>query len=445
MSNYIVEKHFIKRTHSAWVECDSLCFKAKNLYNQALYRIRQHFFKTGKFKNYSVIQKELQNEKADCYTQMKSKISQLILQHVNQDFLNFFASLRAWKRDPSKFLGKPHIPHYKEKDGRCSVSFNIQSMSKRTFNKGILQLSSLFLSLKLQHPIRTITKNRKIKNSTETKEYKTISLKEVTIIPYNNGYLIIVKHEIEDNNSKELNGLLGGGDLGVNSLIAISTNVKNSINFIINGRPLKSINQYYNKKLAELKSEFDLCKTRSGKKKINNKIKKLCRKRNHKVEDYLHKASRILVNRLASLGVTHLIIGKNIEWKQEVNMKSINNQNFVQIPHDKFIKMLKYKWEALGLKFSISEESYSSKCSFLDNESLEHHNKYLGRRVKRGLFKSHDGYFLNADINGSANIVRKVVRDAWAEWSQEDLIEGFVVSPVNLIVPQPRKKLKQVI
>jgi putative transposase len=105
---------------------------------------------------------------------------------------------------------------------------------------------------------------------------------------------------------------------------------------------------------------------------------------------------------------------------------------------------IKYKWEALGNKLSVNKESYSSKCSFLDNESLEHHERYLGRRIKRGLFKSHDGYLINADINAAANIVRKVVRDAWDEWYHEDLIEGFVVSPVNLTVPQPRKKLKQV-
>jgi transposase len=121
-----------------------------------------------------------------------------------------------------------------------------------------------------------------------------------------------------------------------------------------------------------------------------------------------------------------------------------NNQNFVQIPHARFIGMLQYKWEALGRKLSLPEESYTSKCSFLDGESLEHHDTYLGRRVKRGLFKSHDGYLINADINGSANIVRKVVKNSWDSWSQEDLIEGFVVSPENLTVPQSRKRLRQI-
>jgi putative transposase len=137
-------------------------------------------------------------------------------------------------------------------------------------------------------------------------------------------------------------------------------------------------------------------------------------------------------------------VGKNDGWKQEADMGRRNNQNFVQIPHARFIGMLQYKWEALGREFSLPEESYTSKCSFLDGESLEHHDIYLGRRIKRGLFRSHDGHLINADVNGSGNNVRKVVRNAWDLWSQEDLIEGFVVSPVNLTVPQPCKKLRQV-
>jgi IS605 OrfB family transposase len=272
------------------------------------------------------------------------------------------------------------------------------------------------------------------------KTYKTPSIKEATITPDGDGFVVIIKHEIPEVKLIKENGLLAGMDLGVNNLSAVSTNVKDATNFMVNGRPLKSINQYYNKELAVLRSKYDMCKTRSGKKKLQDRIRKLCRKRNHKVEDYLHKASRMLVNRLVSLGVTHLIVGKNDGWKQETDMSKRSNQNFVQIPHARFIQMLQYKWGALGLKFSLPEESYTSKCSFIDGESLEHHDKYKGRRIKRGLFKSADGFLINADINGSGNTVRKVVENAWDLWSHEDLIEGFVVSPENLTVPQPRKE-----
>jgi len=438
MPNYIVEKHHIRKNHSEWSACDSLCFKSKNLYNQALYRVRQHYFKTGKYLGYSKIQKELQDESAECYTQLKSKVAQLVLKQVDHDFIGFFGAIKTWKKDPSKFLGKPKIPYYKEVDGRNAVSFNVQSMSKTAFKKGILQLSGLLLSLPLQHPIEILNKIKK------GKAYKTLSLKEATITPDGDGFIVIIKHEIPEVKIKRENGLVAGADLGVNNLSAVSTNVKNATNFIINGRPLKSINQYFNKELAVLRSRYDKCKTRSGKKKIQAKIRKLCRKRNHKVEDYLHKASCILVNRLVSLDVTHLIVGKNDGWKQEADMSKRSNQSFVQIPHARFIQMLQYKWCALGFKFSLPEESYTSKCSFLDGESLEHHDKYKGRRIKRGLFKSAEGYLLNADINGSGNTVVKVVRNAWDLWSHEDLIEGFVVSPENLTVPQSRKRLRQI-
>ena len=438
MSSYTTEKHHIKKGHSEWSACDSLCFKSKNLYNQALYRVRQHYFKTGKYIEHNKVQKEFQNEKPECYTQLKSKVAQLVLKQVDHDFNSFFGALKSWKEDPSKFFGKPKIPCYKEKDGRNAVSFNVQSMSKKSFKKGILQLSGLLLSLPIQHPIEILSKVKK------GEAYKVLSIKEATITPDGDGFVVIIKHEIPDVKLAEENGVVAGADLGVNNLSAVSTNVKGATNFMINGRPLKSINQYYNKELAALRSSSDKCKTRSGKKKIQDRIRKLCRKRNYKVRDYLHKASRMLVNRLVSLGVTHLIVGKNDGWKQEADMSKRSNQNFMQIPHAKFIQMLQYKWRALGLKFSLSEESYTSKCSFLDRESLERHDKYKGRRVKRGIFKSAEGFLLNADINGSGNIVKKVVRDAWDLWSHEDLIEGFVVNPENLTVPQPRKWLRQI-
>jgi putative transposase len=433
MHNYIVEKHFIKRSHPQWQECDTLCFSTKNLYNQALYRSRQSLFQTGKYKNYSTLQKELQDEKIPCYSTMKSKVAQLVLKQVDHDLLGFFRAIKEWEKCPNKFLGKPNLPKYKDKNGRCSVSFNVQSMSKKAFKHGILQLSGLLLKLPLQHTIEDIVKED------GCRLYKTLSIKEATISPCNDGYLVVIKHETPAVNPMEDTGLIAGIDIGVNNLAAVSTNVKShksTSNFLLNGRPVKSINHYYNKKLTVLRSKLNICNTRSGKKKIKYKIQKLCRKRGHKINDYLHKSSRIVVNQLASLNVTHLIVGKNDGWKQEANMGKRNNQNFVQFPHAKFIEMLKYKWNNLGGKFTVTEESYSSKCSFLDGEELKHHNKYIGRRVKRGLFKSKEGYLLNADINGSANIVRKVIKNAWAEWTHEDLIGGFVVSPVDLIVSQ---------
>ena len=140
----------------------------------------------------------------------------------------------------------------------------------------------------------------------------------------------------------------------------------------------------------------------------------------------------MLANQLASSGVTHLVVGKNIGWKQEVNIGTKTNQNFVNIPHAKFIEMLKYKWEKLGRTFETVEESYTSKCSFLDKEEICKHESYVGNRKTRGLFVTGKGYKMNADINGGANILTKVISNAFDLWSTEDLIKGFVVSPRRL-------------
>ena len=189
--------------------------------------------------------------------------------------------------------------------------------------------------------------------------------------------------------------------IGVNNLCAIGSNVLKPI--IINGKPLKSINQYYNKKLAKLKSEL------KNEKKTSKRIKSLTNKRNNKVNDYLHKSSRLIVNYLVSNNINTLVIGKNKEWKQNAKIGKRNNQNFIQIPHTRFIEMLEYKCKLEGITVIVTEESYTSKCSFMDNEPIKKHTNYVGKRVKRGLFKSSKGILINADLNGSLNILKKVV------------------------------------
>lgn len=166
---------------------------------------------------------------------------------------------------------------------------------------------------------------------------------------------------------------------------------------------MKSINQFYNKRKAELQSKL------SGNRKTSNKINSITRKRNNKIKNYLHKASRCIVNHLVSNDVNTLIIGKNDNWKQETNIGKKNNQNFVSIPHSQFIDMLSYKCKLVGIAIMMTEESYTSKCSFIDNEEMKHQEDYKGKRVKRGLFRTNKGKLINADLNGSLNIMRKVI------------------------------------
>lgn len=161
--------------------------------------------------------------------------------------------------------------------------------------------------------------------------------------------------------------------------------------------------------------------------KTSRKINHLTNKRNVKVDNYLHNASRFIINHLVANRIGTLVIGKNDEWKQGINLGKRNNQNFVAIPHARFIEMLTYKAQLAGIVVKVIEESYTSKCSFLDNEPCVKHSEYRGKRIKRGLFRVGDGRLINADVNGSANIIKKAFPNAFAEG-----IQGVVVRPVRV-------------
>ncbi len=214
-------------------------------------------------------------------------------------------------------------------------------------------------------------------------------------------------------------------DLGVNNLATVTSNKKGFQPFIINGRPVKSINQFYNYKTGKLQSELKETKS-------SNRIKRLSTKRNFKIDDYLHKTSRYIINHLIGWEIGILVIGNNPNWKQGINLGQKNNQNFVQIPFFKLIEQLKYKAKLVGIKVIINEESYTSKASFLDWDDLPVYQKgvkhgFSGKRVKRGLYKASNGVKYNADVNGSLNILRKAVPNAFSNG-----IEGVVVHPVKV-------------
>lgn len=184
----------------------------------------------------------------------------------------------------------------------------------------------------------------------------------------------------------------------------------------INGRPLKSINQYYNKELARLKSRQEVCENKN----VNSeKIRTLSYKRYTKIKDYLHKESRRLVNHLVSNNVSRVVIGHNKDLKQDINLGKKNNQNFVQIPFNMFIQMVTYKSQLEGIEVVQREESYTSKCSFLDGEEICKHETYMGNRIKRGLFRSNNGRLINADLNGALNILRKEIPNAFNSYGIE--------------------------
>ena len=223
---------------------------------------------------------------------------------------------------------------------------------------------------------------------------------------------------LEEDNRKYM-----GIDLGVDNLATCTSNVMQS--FIIDGKKVKHINQFYNKKIGEVKTEL--------KKKNNNekshKTRQLTLKRNNKIDDYFHKASRYIINQAVSNDVRTIIVGHNKNWKQEVNIGKVNNQKFVQIPFDKLIHQLKYKGSLEGIAVIEVEESYTSKCSFIDNETIEKHETYIGNRVKRGLFQNSKS-LINADINGSFNIMRKALKCNSDAVMPTDV--GFVYNPIKV-------------
>ena len=373
----LVEQHIIKKNDERYKILDEVCFKSKNLYNAALYEIRQHFFNTKQFLNWFSIDKIFKEKKQDDYYSLPCKVSQQTLKLLNQNFKSFFSLLKK-----KNYTKKKSIPKYLDKlKGRFVAVYTNQAISKKELRNGMIQLSGT---------------DFKIKTKVDGN-----SINQVRIVPKNSYYKVEVIYEVGELEELEDNDKYAAIDLGVNNLATVSFN--ESKPFIINGKPLKSINQFYNKRKAELQSKL------SGNRKTTNKINSITRKRNNKIKNYLHKASRCIVNHLVSNNVNTLIIGKNDNWKQETNIGKKNNQNFVSIPHSQFVEMISYKCKLVGIAVMMTEESYTSKCSFIDNEEMKHHEEYKGKRIKRGLFRTNEGKLINADLNGSLNIMRKVI------------------------------------
>ena len=375
---YLTERHVIKNNK----ELDEVCFNSNNLYNRALYLVRQHYFKTKSYLDWTKVYRLMVDSKDVDYYSLHSRVATQTLRLLDSNFRSFFSLL---KMKQSGNYDKPiRIPRYLDKDGRYIAIFNKYAVSKRYLKKGLIKLSSLSIEI-------------------PTKKANESNLVEVRVLPRNNHHVIEVTYEVDESQPKSDNGRYASIDLGLNNLAMVSSNVAKP--FSINGRPLKSINQYYNKEKARLQSHL------KGNKKTSNRINSITNKRNNKVKDYLHKSSREIVNFLVSNDISTLVIGYNEEWKQNINLGRTNNQSFVNIPFYTFINQLDYKCKLEGINVRLIEESYTSKCSFLDNETIEKHDNYLGKRIKRGLFKSAEGKLINADLNGSLNILRKVVGD----------------------------------
>ena len=401
----LVEKHIIKPKHKYYDELDNLCWLSKNLYNSTLYNVRQYYFENKKLLKYQVINKIYVDTNNEDYRALPSKVAKHTQMLVEHNFKSFFGLLKL--KEKGKYNKPVKIPKYlNKKTGRQVVHYE----------KGAI-------SFKEQGHIKLSKTNIKIKtNLTKDK------VQFVRLVPKNNhiiieiGYNVIEKEIIQNNNILAI-------DIGVNNIASCVTT--NGEKFLINGKPLKYINHNYNKRITDIQSKLKITHNKNKSRYKSN----ITNKRNNRINDYLHKITTYIVNQAVSNHIGTIVVGYNKEWKQDTNIGSINNQNFVNIPFYKFISMLDYKCKLKGIIFKRITEEYTSKCSFVDDEEIAKHTTYAGRRINRELFKTKKGIIINADVNGAYNILKKYMKEnaTWNERISQTLVKVCSIPSVRKI------------
>lgn len=395
----LTERHIIHKSNVNFKKIDNLCFLSKNLYNVGLYILKHYYMETGKHLGYNKLYRKLFDESQIDFRALPVDISQQILMQIERSYRSFFASIVSYNKSKNKFNSVPRPPKYKDKNGRNIL----------VFTKNLTRLKDSYIHFPKRtklHPIKT----------------KQQSIQQVRIIPKLDHYVIEVVYKKEVNNHEKLNYYKHLAiDLGLNNLATVVSDQQEIVPILINGKVLKSINQYYNKKKAKLQSKL------TNNQRSSRAIRRLTLKRNNKISNYLHHCSKFLIQWCLQHDTGTIIIGYNPQWKTEISLGRRNNQNFVQIPFLTFIQQIQYKAELEGINVILNEESYTSKCSALDLETIKRHQVYKGKRVKRGLFQTSIGLQINADVNGALNILRKATNDAF-----KPVGIGLVVNPVRI-------------
>jgi len=384
-------KHLTKKEYNILRE---LCRTAKNLTNQAIYNIRQHYFQEKQYLRYEANYHELKN--SENYKLLNSNMAQQTLKDVDAMFKSFFALIKLAKQGKYNFK-YIKLPKYLPKNDYSNLI--IGQIRLRKDNILTIPYSNTFkkkYETKIQIKIPQILEGKKIK--------------EIQIIPKFNARFFEIQYtyEIQEENIQlNINNALAI-DLGVNNLCACVTNTGES--FIIDGRKLKSVNQFFNKQNAKLQSIKD-------KQNIKRKTKQqylISRKRKNKVDDYINKTCRYIINYCLINDIGTLVIGYNQSFQSKINLGKKNNQIFTQLPFGKIREKLEYLCKRYNINYILQEESYTSKASFFDNDDLPIYNadnpqtyEFSGKRIKRGLYQTKNNYLFNADCNGALNILRK--------------------------------------
>ena len=376
------ERILIKQNDERIESLTNSCKNSKNLYNKVLYILRQNYFNELPFITYNKMDKILREQNDADFYALPSGTAQQVLKEVYKNWSSSWTKIKKYNKNPKIYNGRPRLPSYLNKDGLHQASFTYTQI--HVDENGIIKFPK-------------ITGIKEIKTRLENLIY-------LQIIPKANSFVIniIYNKTINDLNLNKNNFI--SIDLGLNNIATQINNVGKSP-FIISGKDLKNYNQGYNRIIGKLQS--DLPKNQFSSERIRN----INSRRYWYIQDKMHKISRYLINFCTDNNIGTIIIGYNKEIKTNINLGKKNNQNFVNIPFESLIEKIKYKAELQGIDLIMQEESYTSKCDALSLESIEKHEIYSGKRIKRGLFSSGSGKLINADINGAINIARNALGD----------------------------------
>lgn len=365
---------------------------AKNLYNFATYNVRQYYFQEKEYLKYE--QNNVLCKSNENYKMLNSNMAQQILKEVDGAFKSFFGLIKLAKKGKYNFRSIK-LPKYLPKDGFTTLII------------GFVRLKDNILIMPYSNSYKKTHNLIKINIPPILLDKK---IKEIRIIPkFKAKYFEIqYTYQVENiQNKLDLTKALSI-DVGINNLCSCVTS--DGFSFIIDGKKIKSINQWYNKENARLQS----IKDKQGITYLTNKQINLVTNRNNKINDYVNKTCRYIINFCIDNNIGNLVIGYNETLQQNANLGKSNNQNFVNIPVGNIKEKLEYLCELNNIKFYKQEESYTSKASFFDNDEIPKYNPnapktytFSGKRVKRGLYKTATNKMINADINGALNILRK--------------------------------------
>ncbi len=394
-----------------------LCHQVKNLYNRANFLSKTSLNQQNKLLFYYDLNTLLQTE--ECYKLLPAHTAQQTLKLLCRNWKGYFRALKEWKKDPDLFFAMPRPPGYKPKDGEMVAIFSNQQAKIRN---GWLVLP------------------KKVGYYYKTRLTAATKLREVRIIPRRVGYTIELIYLKTIPNVKKNPTMKGAIDLGMTNLVTFVDNLGNQpIVIKDHGKGIKSLTQYYLKQQTKLREQYVLQQRQQLKTK--NKLRygtsfyQLREKWRMKLKDAIHKLTQYLVELWVERDIHEVIIGYNKKWKQEVHFWKKVTQMFVTIPYMRIINMLKYKAAERGINVELIPEEYTSKCSFLDNEFPQYQTRYMGRRVKRGLFRSARGHLINADVNAAYNILVKSDPKALPKCTANG-VGGYVMYPLRVSIEQ---------